>query len=96
LLIACLAYSSTLKMEKIHPSETSVNFHRSILRHVPEDSIFNKPTVQLKTTVFWIVTPCILVDIYELTGETYCLLLHGSQHTKEALSSENLVKKLPD
>jgi hypothetical protein len=49
-------------------------------------------TVQTKITVFWIVTPCILVDIYGRTEGTYCLHLQGSQKTQVELSSETSVK----
>jgi hypothetical protein len=35
---ACLTYSSILKMEAVHSSETSVNFYRTTRRHTPEDS----------------------------------------------------------
>jgi hypothetical protein len=34
----CLAYSWTLKMEKISSSETSVDFHRTTQSYIPEDS----------------------------------------------------------
>jgi hypothetical protein len=34
----CLAYSSTLKIETVCSSESSVNIHCTIRRHVPEDS----------------------------------------------------------
>jgi hypothetical protein len=41
LLVTCLADSSTLKMEALCPSETSVNFYRTTQRHIPDDSCFN-------------------------------------------------------
>jgi hypothetical protein len=37
---ACLAYSSTLKMEEVSSSGTSVNFYRTIRRYILEDSGF--------------------------------------------------------
>jgi hypothetical protein len=37
MLVYCLAYSSTLKMEAICSSETSVYFHRTTRRYMPED-----------------------------------------------------------
>jgi hypothetical protein len=37
-LVSCSAYSSTLKIEAICSSETSVHFHRTIRRYVLEDS----------------------------------------------------------
>jgi hypothetical protein len=36
-LVSCLAHSSTLKMEMIRSSETSVDFHRAIRRYILED-----------------------------------------------------------
>jgi hypothetical protein len=36
-LVSCLAYSSTLKMEAICSSETSVDFQRTTWRYIPED-----------------------------------------------------------
>jgi hypothetical protein len=40
LLVSCLTYSSTLKMEEICFSETSVDFQRTTRRYIPEDRIF--------------------------------------------------------
>jgi hypothetical protein len=37
MLVSCLAYSSTLKVEAISYYETSVDFHRTSLCHIPED-----------------------------------------------------------
>jgi hypothetical protein len=36
-LVSCLAYTSTLKMEAICSSETSVDFQRATRRYIPED-----------------------------------------------------------
>jgi hypothetical protein len=41
LLTPCLAFSSTLKMEAISSSETSVDFHRATRRYIPEDIILH-------------------------------------------------------
>jgi hypothetical protein len=41
-LVSCLAYSSTLKMEAICFSETSVDFQRNTQRYIPEDSTFRE------------------------------------------------------
>jgi hypothetical protein len=38
MLVSCSAYSSTLKMEAICSSETSVDFQRNARRYIPEDS----------------------------------------------------------
>jgi hypothetical protein len=37
MLVSCLAYSSTLNMRTIYPSEISLNFHRTARRHILED-----------------------------------------------------------
>jgi hypothetical protein len=37
-LVSCSAYSSTLKMEAMCSSETSVDFQRTTRRYIPEDS----------------------------------------------------------
>jgi hypothetical protein len=37
-MASCTAYSSTLKMEVIRSSETSVDFQRTTGRYIPEDS----------------------------------------------------------
>jgi hypothetical protein len=41
-LISCLAYASTLKMEAICFSETSVYFYWTIRRYSPEGRIFQE------------------------------------------------------
>jgi hypothetical protein len=38
MLVSCKAYYSTLEMEAICSSETSVDFQRATLRYIPEDS----------------------------------------------------------
>jgi hypothetical protein len=37
MLVSCLVYSLTMKMEAIYSSETSVDFQSTIWRYVPED-----------------------------------------------------------
>jgi hypothetical protein len=37
-LVSCSAYASTLNMEAICSSETSVDFQRTTRRYIPEDS----------------------------------------------------------
>jgi hypothetical protein len=49
-LVSCSAYSSTLKMEAICSSETSVDFQRTTRRYIPEDSnIYNHRCENLKS-----------------------------------------------
>jgi hypothetical protein len=39
MLVSCLAYSSTLKIEDTYSAETSAEFQRTTQRYIPEDSI---------------------------------------------------------
>jgi hypothetical protein len=48
MLASCMAYSSTVEMETCF-SETSVDFHRSAVRYIPEDQVF--ATTDVKTTI---------------------------------------------
>jgi hypothetical protein len=41
-LVSCSAYFSTLKMEEIFFSETSVDFQWTTRRYIPEDRTLNK------------------------------------------------------
>jgi hypothetical protein len=47
LLVAFLAYFSTLKMDAIFSSEMSVNFYYTTGRHIPEDSILHSHRPEL-------------------------------------------------
>jgi hypothetical protein len=38
MLVSCLAYSLTLKMEAVLSSETAMDFYRTTRRYIPEDS----------------------------------------------------------
>jgi hypothetical protein len=52
-LVSFSAYSLTLKMKAICSSETSVNFQRTTLRYIPEDSaprIFESKHANMATT----------------------------------------------
>jgi hypothetical protein len=49
LLVSCLAYSLTVKMETICSSETSVDFHRTTWRYIPEDRTLRSPAVRTST-----------------------------------------------
>jgi hypothetical protein len=40
MLVSCIAYSSILKMGAICSSETLVNFYRTALLYVPENTTF--------------------------------------------------------
>jgi hypothetical protein len=39
-LLACLAYSLTVKLDMVHLSETSVNFYQTTRLNIPEDGTF--------------------------------------------------------
>jgi hypothetical protein len=36
MMVSCLPYSSTLKVEEIYSTITYVDFHRTTLRHTPD------------------------------------------------------------
>jgi hypothetical protein len=48
MLVSCMAYSSTLKMETRCSSETSSDFHLTAERYVLEDA-----TLQYQSELFW-------------------------------------------
>jgi hypothetical protein len=52
--------------------------------------------VSIKSTVFWNVVPCSLVEVYKLIGGTYCVHLHylaGNEEKMVAVcSSEVFIK----
>jgi hypothetical protein len=51
-LVSCSAYSSTLKMEAICSSETSVDFQRTTQRYIPEDgTLHNHRCENLKSYI---------------------------------------------
>jgi hypothetical protein len=50
-LVTCLAYSSTLKMEAICSSETSVGTQRTTRRYIPDDSTLNHRCENLKSDI---------------------------------------------
>jgi hypothetical protein len=62
--------SSTLKMEAICSSETSVDTQRITRRYIPEDDTLH-PVVQI--VVFRIMTPCNFVDGFQRFREVCCL-----------------------
>jgi hypothetical protein len=42
MLVSCLTYSSALKMEAVHSSETLVDFHWSTWHNIPGDSTLHR------------------------------------------------------
>jgi hypothetical protein len=51
-LVSCSAYSSTLKMEAVYYSETSVDFQRTTRRYIPEDgTLHNHRCKNLKSYI---------------------------------------------
>jgi hypothetical protein len=77
LLVTCLAYFFTLKMEAVRSSQTSVNFYRTTLRHIPEDLL-----IRVWHTV---------VLSYQCFGGIYFLHLQGwrSQHLPPEIAENN-------
>jgi hypothetical protein len=51
MLVSCLAYSSTLMIEAIRPSETPVDFYRATWRYIPEDRTFHNRRCEKFTKV---------------------------------------------
>jgi hypothetical protein len=70
-----LADSSTLKMEAIRSSETSVNA-RSTQRHIPEDDILQG------SVYFWDMT-CSLLKVNRRFGVTYRIYLQSRSITNQ-------------
>jgi hypothetical protein len=74
LLVSCLTYSSTLKMEAVHCSETSVDFHRTTRRHISgnktllEKLLFSRVTVIIMTEIFtavnWVILCSLLKNLH--------------------------------
>jgi hypothetical protein len=55
-LVSCSAYSSTLKIEAICSSETSVDFQQTTRRYIPEDStLHNHRCENLKSYIIFSV-----------------------------------------
>jgi hypothetical protein len=52
MMISCSDYSSTLKMENIYSSETSVDFQQTTRRYIPED------TTLLQSQTFYTGSTC--------------------------------------
>jgi hypothetical protein len=52
MLVSCLAYSSTLTMEAVYYSETSVGFHQITRRYIPEELIRHKVKIS-KVITSW-------------------------------------------
>jgi hypothetical protein len=59
-LVSCSSYS-TLKMEAICTSKTSVNFQRTTRRYIPEDS-----TLQIHLCLPCLALPCLALPWYDL------------------------------
>jgi hypothetical protein len=78
MLVSCLAYSSTLKMEKICSSETLVDFHRITWCYIPEHRTFRVQLDQNK-----------VIEEYLLLGYD---ALHGVISQKKILFKTTAVK----
>jgi hypothetical protein len=51
ILVSCFAYSSALKTEAIYSSETSVDFHLTSQRYIPEDRTHLYQLTELKKNI---------------------------------------------
>jgi hypothetical protein len=58
-LLSCSAYSSTMKMEAMCSSETSVDFQRAIRRYIPKDrTLHNHRCENLKSYIVGLIFNC--------------------------------------
>jgi hypothetical protein len=62
MLVSCLAYSSTLKMEATHSTKTSVDFQQTMLHYIQEIELF-------RSTHCFNVVGTILLLIYSFFPE---------------------------
>jgi hypothetical protein len=71
-LVYCSAYSSTLKMEAICSSETSVHIQRTTRRYIPEDStLHNHRCEHLKSYIIYINLGMIRALLKPLSWQQY-------------------------
>jgi hypothetical protein len=60
-LVSCSVYSSTLKIEEIYSSETSVDFQRTTRRYIPE---YKCPSVTFCLSYFFLSVPITSLNLY--------------------------------
>jgi hypothetical protein len=75
-MVACLAYSSTLKMEEVCSPETPVNFYQTTHHHTAEDSILHshrRETTKSNKVTIWLLLP---VYFIAFSKQTYVCLQH--------------------
>jgi hypothetical protein len=64
MLVSCLAYSLTLKVETIRSSETSIDFQRTERRYIPDDStLYNHRCEYLKSYKLIYTCPALLLRL---------------------------------
>jgi hypothetical protein len=96
LLVACLSYISTLKLEAVYSFQTSVNFHQTTRRHIPEDITLYSMNLKLRDLIQAAIICCftyLCIDwhaiewqwtrfglIIGLTGNLYDSWLHFTSH----------------
>jgi hypothetical protein len=80
-LVSCSAYSSTLKMEAICSSETSVDFQRTTLRYIPEDCILQGTSLYYLTN-FMELSPSWEAASCAATQEFTNILWHPEVHCR--------------
>jgi hypothetical protein len=88
MLVSCLAYSSTLKMEDIRSPETLVEFNRTTQRYIPpsrEPQIQQNPFHALKFQLFKIrrsiiqLTPKFFLLVYIFSDKNLLCLPYPSK-----------------
>jgi hypothetical protein len=85
-LVSCSGYSSTLKMETVCSPETSIDFQRTTLRYIPENSTLrNHSCEDLKSCI----------NIFNLCNSINNNRLNWIRHIKR-MEPERLPKQLMD
>jgi hypothetical protein len=57
MMVSCLSCSSTLEMEAIYSSETSVDFHRTVWNYILEDTTLHSHRCENLKSIFSSVFP---------------------------------------
>lgn len=76
-LLACLVYSLIVKLDMVHPSETSANFYQTTRHNIPEDNTFLVTAVRssdLTMLLCWIVENIYISNV-EFSGSVMLLLI---------------------
>jgi hypothetical protein len=74
LVVTCLAYTSTLNMDPVYSSETSVNFHMCTWSHIPYRNLNSCSICQQMAIIFFLLTRRVRSTGI---GPLVCLLYHA-------------------